>query len=150
MRKIKTVTENIYMQLLIITVTVIWTLQLQTSNIFAVILLVGVYCFLRTKVYEQDRTERQIVSILSIGFSVLWVAGNYEAYQMNGVGKILQYIISVCGLYMLINKILGLLFHKLLAIELYEERKLKIRPWVFAAAVFGICILCWLPYFLAY
>ncbi|MBS5387612.1 MAG: hypothetical protein KHY31_09560 [Clostridiales bacterium] len=150
MRKIKTVTENIYMQLLIITVAVIWTLQLQTSNIFAVILLVGVYCFLRTKVYEQDRTERQIVSILSIGFSVLWVAGNYEAYQMNGVGKILQYIISVCGLYMLINRILGLFFHKLLAIELYEERKLKIRPWVFAAAVFGICILCWLPYFLAY
>lgn len=150
MRKIKTVTENIYMQLLIITVAVIWTLQLQTSNIFAVILLVGVYCFLRTKVYEQDRTERQIVSILSIGFSVLWVAGNYEAYQMNGVGKILQYIISVCGLYMLINKILGLFFHKLLAIEMYEERKLKIRPWVFAAAVFGICILCWLPYFLAY
>ena len=150
MRKIKTATENIYMQLLIITAAVIWTLQLQTSNIFTVILLGGVYCFLQTKVYEQDRLERQIVSILSIGFSVLWVAGNYEAYQMNGVGKILQYIISVCGLYMLINKILGLLFHKLLAIELYEERKLKIRPWIFAVAVFGICILCWLPYFLAY
>lgn len=150
MRKIKTVAENIYMQLLIITAAVIWTLQLQTSNIFTVILLVGVYCFLQTKVYEQDRPERRIVSILSIGFSVLWVAGNYEAYQMNGVGKILQYIISVGGLYMLINRILGLLFHKLLAIELYEERKLKIRPWIFAAAVFGICILCWLPYFLAY
>ncbi|MBC5687544.1 hypothetical protein H8S37_01160 [Mediterraneibacter sp. NSJ-55] len=150
MRKIKTVTENIYMQLLIITAAVIWTLQLQTSNIFAVILLVGVYFFLQTKVYEHDRLERRIVSILSIGFSVLWVAGNYEAYQMNCVGKILQYIISVCGLYMLINKILGLLFHKLLAIELYEERKLKIRPWVFAAAVFGVCILCWIPYFLAY
>ncbi|MEJ8734517.1 DUF6020 family protein [Mediterraneibacter sp. ICN-202921] len=150
MKKIKTVTKNIYIQVLVITAALIWTLQLRTSNIFTVLLLVGVYCLLQTKTPAQDKVECWIVGILSAIFSVLWVAGNYEAYQLSGVKKIVQYMITVYGLYLLLYRVLSLLFHKLLSVELYKEREGKIKPWMFFAGAFVICMVCWLPYFLAY
>ena len=49
MKKIWSVTENVYVQTILIAVAVVWTLWLKTSNVFAVILLVLLYGFLKTE-----------------------------------------------------------------------------------------------------
>ena len=54
MKKISSVTENIYVQTILIAAAVVWTLGLKTSNAFAVILLVLLYGFLKTEEAAQS------------------------------------------------------------------------------------------------
>lgn len=142
--------HNIYIQMILMCAAVVWTLDLRTSNIFAAIVLLLLYWFLNSCHIEQTKLEKGIVTFLSALFSIFWVAGNYEVYSWAGAAKILQYLLSVIGLYLLIEKVLSLLIHWLLSINLTADTGWKIKPWKFALLVFFICIVCWLPYFLAY
>ena len=150
MKRVRDVAGNFYLQLFLITVAIVWTLGLKTSNVFVVILLVLLYQFLKEKQVEQSRIESCIVTVLSFLFACLWVAGNYDGYQNEGILLIIQYAISVWGLYLIIRRVLAVVFHWIISLELYTENGLNYKPWKIWMFVFAICIICWIPYFLAY
>lgn len=150
MENVKCLADSIYVKVFFATAAVIWSLGLKTSNMFTFVFIILIYCFLKNEMVQQDKMEHMIVVILSAIFAVLWVAGNYTTYHCKGILLGLQYIFSIIGMYILLNRVISWVFHLLISVELYEGKDLKIKPLVFACIVFIVCIVCWMPYFLAY
>lgn len=150
MERVKRICGNVYIQVFFIVCALAWTLGLRTSNVFALVVAIPIFWFLKRKMPEQNRLEKRIAGILAVLFSVLWVAGNYNGYGNEGVILIAQYAISVIGLSLLLNKVLCEIFHWMITMELSCETECRLKPFQVWIGVFVICLVCWLPYFLAY
>ncbi len=96
---------------------------------------------------KEKRRERFFLSTLSVIFSVFWVAGTYDTLDFSGV--LLLFVgVSRLVLYSIIFYIiLSILWNKIMKFNIMdkgERQKSKKVYW----KIFGICLLCWLPYFL--
>lgn len=149
------ITHNIFICLFFITAAVVWTLGLQTSNVFVVPLAIILWFFLKSDRIQtirqgQEKTEKIVVNLIAGVFAAFWVMGNYDVYQEKGIFLIIQYAVSMLGIYLLLRECIGILVYKLSRCNLRSADIQKISPFRFGICVFFICILCWLPYFLAY
>lgn len=149
------ITHNIFIRLFFITAAVVWTLGLQTSNVFVVPLAIILWFFLKSDRIQtirqgQEKTEKIVVNLIAGVFAAFWVMGNYDVYQEKGIFLIIQYAVSMLGIYLLLRECIGILVYKLSRCNLRSADIQKISPFRFGIRVFFICILCWLPYFLAY
>lgn len=149
------ITHNIFIRLFFITAAVVWTLGLQTSNVFVVPLAIILWFFLKSDRIQtirqgQEKTEKIVVNLIAGVFAAFWVMGNYDVYQEKGIFLIIQYAVSMLGIYLLLRECIGILVYKLSRCNLHSADIQKINPFRFGIRVFFICILCWLPYFLAY
>ena len=149
------ITHNIFIRLFFITAAVVWTLGLQTSNVFVVPLTIILWFFLKSDRIQtirqgQEKTEKIVVNLIAGVFAAFWVMGNYDVYQEKGIFLIIQYAVSMLGIYLLLRECIGILVYKLSRCNLRSADIQKISPFRFGICVFFICILCWLPYFLAY
>ena len=149
------ITHNIFIRLFFITAAVVWTLGLQTSNVFVVPLAIILWFFLKSDRIQtirqgQGKTEKIVVNLIAGVFAVFWVMGNYDVYQEKGIFLIIQYAVSMLGIYLLLRECIEILVYKLSRCNLRSADIQKISPFRFGICVFFICILCWLPYFLTY
>lgn len=149
------ITHNIFIRLFFITAAVVWTLGLQTSNVFVVPLAIILWFFLKSDRIQtirqgQEKTEKIVENLIAGVFAAFWVMGNYDVYQEKGIFLIIQYAVSMLGIYLLLRECIGILVYKLSRCNLRSADIQKISPFRFGICVFFICILCWLPYFLAY
>ena len=149
------ITHNIFIRLFFITAAVVWTLGLQTSNVFVVPLVIILWFFLKSDRIQtirqgQEKTEKIVVNLIAGVFAAFWVMGNYDVYQEKGIFLIIQYAVSMLGIYLLLRECIGILVYKLSRCNLRSADIQKISPFRLGICVFFICILCWLPYFLAY
>lgn len=84
------ITHNIFIRLFFITAAVVWTLGLQTSNVFVVPLAIILWFFLKSDRIQtirqgQEKTEKIVVNLIAGVFAAFWVMGNYDVYQEKGI-----------------------------------------------------------------
>ena len=147
--------HNIYIQSIVMTIAINWTLGLRTSNQFSIFLLIILFVFQKNETINQiakreDRCEIVVVNTISVVLAVFWVLGNYETYENAGGLTSIEMIVSLIGLYLLLKRCLTIVIYKLTRINICSNELRKIKPVCFGICIFVICMLCWLPYFLAY
>ncbi|MCQ5254146.1 DUF6020 family protein [Bariatricus massiliensis] len=145
--------KSCYFKILLSTIAVIWTLGLKTSNFASVLLVVLFYFFYKNEINCSEKRERIIAGVLSVLLAVFQVAGNYDDFLLLVDVKLvllIKYILAIAGWCCIFYTLIAIIF------KMAEEKDLVCAAQknskgikVFGAS-FGILILCWLPYFIAY
>lgn len=147
--------HNIYIQSIVMTVAINWTLGLRTSNPFSVFLLIILSAFQKNETVNQMERKREkreiiVVNIISVLLALFWVLGNYETYENAGFLTLIEMIVSIIGIYLFVKKCLAIVVYKLARVNICSNVSGERKPVRFGICFFAICILCWLPYLLAY
>lgn len=152
--KLVTIVQNKWVKTITAVFAVIWTLDLQTSNILSFILMVLFWMLFNKKTEETPtRRDKQISGILGAVFSLCHVWGSYENFSMQtdiALILLVKYIISAIGWWYLFSTMLLLFFLWTDKIKESEETRNSRQGIKVAGLMFLVCLLCWLPYFLIY
>ena len=99
--------------------------------------------------WKRAKKERIFLIVLSIVFAMFWVWGNYETLGFSGGSLFFICTVRVIVYSIIFYMLLGIIWDKVLVSELMNTAKARTKSKKLYWCLFGICLLCWLPYFLA-
>lgn len=97
---------------------------------------------------SREKKKQIFIILLSVLFSVFWVLGNYNQIVNSGVNSMIVGATRMFLFCLFFYIIIKWAWDKILNYEIVgavsERKKSKRVYW----GIFGVCIVCWLPYFL--